>query len=108
MAELKHIVVLMLENRSFDHLLGWLQSDQYKIDGLDGSQLNRDSTGEPVKATDDANYSGDYDPDVAHDFVNVTEQIFGTSAPTPSAPAVMSGFITSYGAVSRSLPKSHR
>jgi ABC-type lipoprotein release transport system permease subunit len=25
MAEIKHIVVLMLENRSFDHLLGWLQ-----------------------------------------------------------------------------------
>jgi phospholipase C len=57
MAEIKHIVVLMLENRSFDHLLGWLQSDQYQIDGLDGSQSNRDSTGEPVKVTDDANFS---------------------------------------------------
>lgn len=54
---IKHIVVLMLENRSFDHLLGWLQSDQYQIDGLDGSQSNRDSTGKPVKVTDDANFS---------------------------------------------------
>jgi len=67
MSQIKHIVVLMLENRSFDHLLGWLQSDQYEIDGLDGSQANRDSTGEPIKATSDADYSGDFDPDVAHD-----------------------------------------
>lgn len=108
MAEIKHIVVLMMENRSFDHLLGWLQSDQYQIDGVDGSQSNRDSAGEPVKVTDDANYSGDYDPDVAHDFLNVTEQIFGTQSPTPGAPALMSGFVTSYGSVSRSVPKSHR
>lgn len=108
MPEIKHIVVLMLENRSFDHLLGWLQSDQYQIDGLDGSQLNRDSTGEPVKATADASYSGDYDPDVAHDFVNVTEQIFGTPTPAAGAPANMSGFVTSYGKVSGSVAKSHR
>jgi phospholipase C len=59
MTEIKHIVVLMLENRSFDHLLGWLQTDQYQIDGLDVTQFNRDSTGEPVKVSDDANYSGD-------------------------------------------------
>jgi phospholipase C len=108
MPEIKHIVVLMLENRSFDHLLGWLQSDQYQIDGLDGSQLNRDSTGEPVKASADASYSGDYDPDVAHDFVNVTEQIFGTPTPAAGAPANMSGFVTSYGKVSGSVAKSHR
>lgn len=108
MPDIKHIVVLMLENRSFDHLLGWLQSDQYQIDGLDGTQLNRDSTGEPVKATDDANYSGDYDPDVAHDFLNVTEQIFGTQSPGAGAPADMSGFVLSYGAVSGSVSKSHK
>ncbi|MGA8028550.1 MAG: alkaline phosphatase family protein [Bryobacteraceae bacterium] len=108
MAEIKHIVVLMLENRSFDHLLGWLQTDQYEIDGLDGSQSNLDSAGEPVKATNDANYSGDYDPDVAHDFLDVTEQIFGTQTPAAGAPPLMSGFVTSYGAVSRSVSKSHK
>ena len=107
MAEIKHIVVLMMENRSFDHLVGWLQSDMYQIDGLDGSQFNRDSTGEPVKVTNDANYSGDYTPDVAHDFLNVNQQIFGTQTPAEGAPALMSGFVTSYGAVSGSVPKSH-
>jgi phospholipase C len=108
MPEIQHIVVLMLENRSFDHLVGWLQTDQYQIDGLDGTQLNRDSTGEPVKVSDEANYSGDYDPDVAHDFLNVSQQIFGTQSPAAGAPATMSGFVTSYGVVSGSVAKSHR
>jgi len=104
---LKHIVVLMLENRSFDHMLGWLQSPQYPIDGLDGTQLNRDSTGEPVAATNDAAYSGDYNPDVAHDFLDVSEQIFGTKTPAAGAAPSMSGFVTNYGEVSGSVPKSH-
>lgn len=108
MAEIKHIVVLMLENRSFDHLVGWLQTATYQIDGLDGTQFNRDSTGEPVKVTNDANWSGDYDPDVAHDFLNVNQQIFGTTVPAPGAAPTMSGFVTSYGVVSGSVAKSHR
>ena len=32
--KLKHIVVLMMENRSFDHMLGSLKSDGPRIDGL--------------------------------------------------------------------------
>ena len=108
MPEIKHIVVLMLENRSFDHLLGWLQSPSYQIDGLDGSQMNRDVNGEPVKVTNDAGYSGDYSPDVPHDFDSVTEQIFGVSDPAKGAPATMTGFVTAYGRVPGcSVTKSH-
>lgn len=103
---LKHIVVLMMENRSFDHMLGYLQSSQYQIDGIDGTQMNRDSRGEPVKASNDASFSGDYDPDVAHDFEDVTEQIFGTKNPAPGAKPAMSGFVTNYGTVSGSVAKS--
>jgi phospholipase C len=34
-SKIKHIVVLMMENRSFDHLLGWLKQDRNSsIDGL--------------------------------------------------------------------------
>ena len=61
-----------------------------------------------MKVTNDANYSGDYSPDVAHDFLNVNQQIFGTETPAGGAPAPMSGFVTSYGAVSGSVSKSHR
>ncbi len=105
--DLKHIVVLMMENRSFDHILGWLQSPEYQIDGLDGTQLNRDSTGEPVRVTNEAEYSGDYDPDVAHDFLDVNQQIFETKTPAPGAAATMGGFVANYGDVSQSVRKSH-
>src|ERR1700749_3146726 len=104
---LKHIVVLMMENRSFDHMLGWLQSPQYQIDGLDGTQMNRDSTGEPVAANNEAEYSGDYDPDVAHDFLDVTEQLFGSKTADTSGTPTMSGFVTDYGEVSGNVSKSH-
>src|SRR5437764_1136962 len=36
-----HIVVLMLENRSFDHMLGYLTIDgRSDIDGLKGDEVN--------------------------------------------------------------------
>lgn len=43
-SRIKHIVVLMMENRSFDHLLGWLKQDKNAaIDGLTGKEeLPRD------------------------------------------------------------------
>jgi len=97
----------MLENRSFDHMLGWLQSPAYQIDGLDGTQFNLDSTGAKVVVTKDAEYSGDYDPDVAHDFDDVTHQIFGTISPAADAQPTMSGFVADYGDVSQSVDKSH-
>jgi phospholipase C len=37
MPELKHIVVLMLENRSFDHMVGYMQSATYAIAGIDAA-----------------------------------------------------------------------
>ena len=40
--EIEHVVVLMLENRSFDHLLGYLslQPDDSDIDGLESGMAN--------------------------------------------------------------------
>ena len=35
---LKHVVVLMMENRSFDHLLGSLKAVDPRIDGLTGDE----------------------------------------------------------------------
>lgn len=39
---IKHVVVLMLENRSFDNLLGWLYADQPPPDGQHFEGLTRD------------------------------------------------------------------
>ncbi len=38
---LKHIVVLMMENRSFDHMLGYAGSDNWRIEGLRGDEMRR-------------------------------------------------------------------
>jgi hypothetical protein len=35
---LKHVVVLMMENRSFDHMLGSLKADDPRINGLTGNE----------------------------------------------------------------------
>jgi phospholipase C len=95
-ATIKHLVVLMLENRSFDHMLGFMQSANYAIDGLDGSQLNRDSTGEPVKVNTDARYSGDLPKDPSHDFEDVMEQMYGMQTPAAGQQPTMSGFVQNY------------
>ena len=48
LAALKHLVVLMMENRSFDHMLGGLNGVG-GIDGLSGTETNPDTNGNLVK-----------------------------------------------------------
>jgi phospholipase C len=46
----KHIVVLMMENRSFDHMLGYLKLDGMpEVDGLTGEETNLDADGNPYR-----------------------------------------------------------
>ena len=45
---IKHLVCLMMENRSFDHMLGFMASPSYPVDGLTGNETNPDSQGVPV------------------------------------------------------------
>ena len=92
--QIEHLVVLMMENRSFDHLLGFLKSDDYPIEGLTGKESNRDSTGEPIKVTDDANYSGDLGTDPGHHFPDVAIQMYGSTDRTGEP--TMSGFVVDY------------
>src|SRR5882672_10816089 len=88
---LRHLVVLMMENRSFDHMLGSLKAVDPRIDGLTGQESNPDTTGATVKAQPLAQYQGQLDPDPNHDFDAVYQQVFnGGTAPT------MQGFIANY------------
>src|SRR5580692_931786 len=55
LSSIDHIVVLMLENRSFDHMLGFLYSHTSNIsptgqafDGLTGTESNPDAKGHAV------------------------------------------------------------
>ncbi|XP_038984341.1 non-specific phospholipase C6-like [Phoenix dactylifera] len=94
------IVVLVLENRSFDHMLGWMKKAfNSSLDGLTGTECNHRSTQDPnspsICVSDDALY---VDPDPDHSFQGVKEQVFGSGA-TPS----MSGFAEQALAISEDM-----
>jgi phospholipase C len=91
---LKHIVVLMMENRSFDHMLGALKARNRRINGLTGTEANPDTTGEPARVQPLAEYQSQLDPDPDHHFPAVNKQLFFGTAPG-AAPA-MNGFVQSY------------
>jgi phospholipase C len=74
-----NVVVLMLENRSFDHMCGFLkQTYSTEIDGLNGNEYNLYDPENPnskiVFVNDDAPY---IDPNPGHQINDVTIQIFG-------------------------------
>jgi phospholipase C len=93
---LRHIVVLMMENRSFDHMLGALKATHPNIDGLTGTESNPDTTGATITVQQLAEYQSQLDPDPNHDFANVNLQIFNNAQHGPPLPATMQGFIASY------------
>ena len=100
---LKHLVVLMMENRSFDHMLGGLKAVNPNIDGLTGNESNPDTTGATVKVQASADYQGQLDPDPNHDFDTVDQQIFngGTAS-------MMQGFIASYYQQQQNVQQSRK
>jgi phospholipase C len=91
--QLKHIVVLMMENRSFDHMLGSLTAVDPRIDGVNAQFSNPDTTGASIKPQPSADFQGQLDPDPDHHFPAVDLQIFGGD---PARVATMQGFIKSY------------
>lgn len=106
-AKIETLVVLMMENRSFDHMLGFTRSPQFAIDGLTGNEDNHDSTGEPVKVDTSAAYSGDFAADPSHDFEDVIEQMFGVRSPGLNQLPDMSGFVRNYERFTGNLQHSH-
>jgi phospholipase C len=92
---LKHIVVLMMENRSFDHMLGGLKAQDPRIDGLSGSESNPDTAGNVAKVQPSAQFQGQLDPDPDHHFPAVDLQIFGGNT-SPTRVPNMQGFVKSY------------
>lgn len=92
---IKTIVVLVQENRSFDHMLGWMKSLNPEIDGVTGQESNPLSTSDPD--SDRVYYghqSANVEPDPGHSFEATYEQIYGVqwSANDVRAPT-MEGFV---------------
>ncbi len=103
-----HVVVLMLENRSFDHMLGFLYSAQGNVspagqpyEGLAGTESNPDASGQPVPVfrieptTPNAYFMPGADP--GEGYMATNDQLFGnvTAPASPAAPP-MQGFIKDF------------
>src|SRR5258705_9271473 len=99
MDEIRHIVVLMLENQSFDRLLGYLDlgDPAQKIDGLTGAEMNpvappADMTPVPVqRVTPPSAYVTD--PGPAHDFEDVNAQLFADRDPRATSAPPNAGLV---------------
>jgi phospholipase C len=91
---IKKVVILMLENRSFDHMLGFLKTKNPNIDGLNGNEsipvnpTNKSRYEPRVPIKNNSPYVGLLDPD--HSVNASTWKIFGSW--NIVTPPPMSGF----------------
>ncbi|GFY90406.1 non-specific phospholipase C3 [Actinidia rufa] len=76
---IKTVVVLVQENRSFDHMLGWMKSLNPEIDGVNGTESNPfPDSGQPGSGRIFfGNRSIHVDPDPGHSIQAIYEQVFG-------------------------------
>jgi len=92
----KRLVVLMMENRSFDHMLGYLKSADYPIEGLNGDETNISADeGPPIRVSPDARDVNDLNPDPSHEFPDINVQIFGNAEGIDTG-QTMQGFVQNY------------
>jgi phospholipase C len=108
LSAIEHVVVLMLENRSFDHMLGYLYSGSGNVspsgqpfEGLTGNESNPDKSGKQVAvypiapSTPNAYFMPGADP--GEGFKATNSQLWGsTTAPASGTPAPMQGFVTDF------------
>lgn len=109
LSDIKHVVVLMLENRSFDNVFGYLYTDGRDFKGL-ASANNPGNPGPdgvlipPWTDPGSAAATTLPTPDPGELFTDINEQLFG-HAPATGTPS-MNGFTTNYvrnGGVARNI-----
>ncbi|HEX3463550.1 MAG TPA: alkaline phosphatase family protein [Candidatus Elarobacter sp.] len=116
---LKHVVLLMLENRSFDQMLGFLYETSGNVslanqpyDGLTGNESNPDDTGRTWKVfkIDPAQHTY-FMPgaDPGEGYHNTNYQLFRTDTPTPGQTATNDGFVMNFkAAIASDLAKHYQ
>lgn len=112
-SKIKHVFVLMLENRSFDHMLGFsgitgtdaATGQSTKIDGLTGTESNT-YKGKTYTVKRGAPDRAEHDP--PHGFTGVLEQLCGEGAAYasrgPYPPISNSGFVSAYAKSHPEMP----
>ena len=111
LGSINHVVVLVLENRSFDHMLGLLYSDSGNVspltkqpfEGLTGKESNSDATGNSVSvSTMSSTTSNVYfmpGADPGEGFAATNVQLFGEVQPTGTGPVPQNaGFVKDFAA----------
>jgi phospholipase C len=95
-----HVILVMLENRSFDHMLGYLYPRSGDFDGLDGTESNRDlsDTAVSVSRVMPENENAYYYPlaNPTEGFVATNEQLFSSATAPADGKAANDGFVTSF------------
>jgi phospholipase C len=98
----QHVVVLMLENRSFDHLFGYLGIGE----GLPAAgATNYLKPGDHTSKAFSTRKGGDYTAvgqGPSHSLKQTNEQLFGVTKPTPAVSGkapTMDGFVSSFDTV---------
>jgi phospholipase C len=95
-----HVVLVMLENRSFDHMLGFLYPKSDSFDGLDGTESNLDAKENKAtvfKITPDMQNAYYYPlANPAEGFPATNEQLFDSPTPPASGQALNNGFVKSF------------
>jgi phospholipase C len=109
LSQIKYVVQLMLENRSFDQMLGFLYTDEKTpnrspagdaYDGLHGTEFNLDSSGNKVSVFRIDNnhprpyFMPGYDPREGFEATNL--QLFGADPVPTGARPTNGGFVTSF------------
>ncbi|MGW4562327.1 alkaline phosphatase family protein [Streptomyces sp. NPDC004561] len=107
LSAMEHLVVLMLENRSFDHLLGFLYTEHSNVspsgqpyEGLTGTESNPDKQGQLVKVSriqpgdPHAYFTPGVNPGEGYRPTNA--QLFGSLTPPSPPTATMNGFVTNF------------
>jgi phospholipase C len=106
LSSVNNVVVLMLENRSFDHMLGYLYPGNatpsgQPFEGLTGTESNPDGSGNQVavfsieQSTPNAYFMPGADPGEGYTATN--DQLYGSdTAPASGVAAPMTGFVTDY------------
>jgi phospholipase C len=102
-----HVVILMLENRSFDHMLGFLYADRSNqslsgqpFDGLTGAETNPGPNGttvrvSPITATTPHPYLMP-GADPGEGFLATNSQLYGMATAPPNQSASNDGFVSDF------------
>jgi phospholipase C len=119
LGSVEHIVVLVLENRSFDHMLGFLYTDSGNVspatgqpfEGLTGGESNSAASGAaiPVSALTETTPNLYFMPgaDPGEGFVATNMQLFGEAHPPAGTSATNGGFVTDFAATLKGVD-AHR